>query len=65
MQLKKNDQKGDKEKIFIPSRKNKKDAPEKVHCCRCNQEIIGDHVYIITRRKTRMHLCSKCFKEGL
>lgn len=36
-----------------------------VFCYRCGQKIIGEHVYIVTRRRTKMHLCDKCFKEGL
>lgn len=46
---------------------NKKSSPPKKEhplvCSFCGKDIIGDHIYIQTRRRTQLHICPECWRK--
>lgn len=44
--------------------KRKEERPAIYLCDVCGKEISGDHVYIQTRRKTKLHIHFECMNTG-
>lgn len=44
--------------------KKKEEKPVTYMCYMCGKEISGDHIYIQTKRKTKLHIHFECMNTG-